>query len=121
RPRPARSYEVLRGTPNDELLGQDDEEKEGDAEKRGDDVGRPQALRRARVVLVEVEDRAAEPVLDRRRQLADDRADDASRGGDLEGREKIWERGRDAQLPEDAPTARRVRVHQLMSPRVGRL
>jgi hypothetical protein len=60
---------MLRSAPDDELLGEDDEEEEGDAEERGDDVGRPEALRRARVVLVEVEDRAAEPVLDRSGKL----------------------------------------------------
>ena len=50
----------------------------------------PTGSRAERVVLVEVEDRAAEAVLDRRGQLADDRADDAGGGGDLEARAKRY-------------------------------
>ena len=80
RRRRRRSCHVLRGAPDDEAARRATIDEERDAEQRGDEVRRPEARRRADVVLVEVEDRAAEAVLDRRRQLADDRADDA-RGG----------------------------------------
>ena len=56
----------LRRAPHDEPLGDHDEEEEDDTEPCGDDVRRPERGRVDRVVLVEVEDRAAEPVLDRR-------------------------------------------------------
>src|SRR5262249_50332092 len=78
------SCEVLRRAPHDEFLRDQDDEEEGDAEGRGDHVGRPEPGRLRRVVLAVVDDLPAEAVLDRRRQLADDRADDARRRGDLE-------------------------------------
>ena len=62
-----------------------------------DDVRRPQERRLERVVLVEVEDRAAETVLDRRGRLADDRADHARRRRDLQRREDVRQRRGDAQ------------------------
>ena len=87
-------------------------------ERGRDEVRRPEVLRLERVVLVEVDDRAAEPVLDRRRRLADDRAHDAGSRGHLERGEEIRERGRHAQLPEDLPVAGRVRVHELDRARI---
>ena len=48
----------------------DDGEEEADSEQRGDDVRRPELLRLDRVVLAEVDDRAAEAALDRGRGLA---------------------------------------------------
>src|SRR6266545_2196751 len=80
-----RACDVLRRAADDELLEDDDAEEEKDAEAGGDHVRRPDVLRLQHVVLVEVDDRAAEPVGDRRRRLADDRADDARGRGDLEG------------------------------------
>ena len=69
---------------HEQLLEEHDGEEERDPERRSDQVRRPEVLRDERVVLVEVEDRAAEAVLDRARQLADDRADHARRRADLE-------------------------------------
>jgi hypothetical protein len=68
---------VLRGAADDDLLCDHDHEEEGDPEQRGDQVRRPEVLGIERVVLVEVDDEAAEALLDRRWRLADDRADDA--------------------------------------------
>ena len=65
------------------------------------------------VVLAVVDDLPSEPVLDRRRQLADDRADDARCRRHLQRGEDVRHRGRYAKLPEDAPIAGSVRVHQL--------
>ena len=59
-----RSLRRLRRAPHDELLGDHDDEEEDDPEQRRDDVRRPQLLRLERVVLVEVDDRAAEAGLE---------------------------------------------------------
>ena len=104
-----RSCDVLRRPPHDEPLDDRDDAEEEDPEGGGDDVRRPERRGVERVVLGEVEDRAAEPVLDRRRQLADDRADDARRRGDLERREDVGQRARELDAPERAPLARRRR------------
>src|SRR4051812_19280645 len=107
------SYEVLRRPPHDELLGEQDDEEEGDPERGSYHVGRPQTPRLRRVVLAEVDDLGAEAVRDRRRKLPDQRADDACGGGDLQRREDVRQRRGEAQLPEDPPLARRVALHQL--------
>ena len=78
-------------------------EKERDPEQCCDEVRGPQVLGREDVVLVEVEDRAAEPVLDRRGQLADDRADHARRRGDPERGEEVGKRRREPQSPGRSP------------------
>src|SRR5262249_54105026 len=90
---------------DDEPLGEQDREEERDPEHRGDHVRRPELLRLDRVVLVEVDDRAAEPALDRGRGLRDDRADDRERRCDPKGGEEERHRVRDADLPEDRPPA----------------
>src|SRR5215831_6244843 len=112
---------MLRRAPYDELLGDDDDEEEGDAEERRDDVRRPEVLRLEAVVLREVEDRAAEAPGDGRGRLADDRADDARRGRDLERREEIGEGGREAELPQHGPRPGCVRAHELDRAMVGGL
>src|SRR5262249_56661652 len=94
---PRRSYEVLRRPPHDELLDEDDDEEEGDPERGRDEVRRPEPARLRRVVLAEVDDLGAEAVGDRGRQLADQRADDARRGRDLERGEDVRQRGGEAQ------------------------
>ena len=83
---------VLRGGADDEALGQDDGAEEEDPERGGDDVRRPQRGRVERVVLVEVDDRASEAVLDRGWELADDRTDDARGRRDLQRREDVGQR-----------------------------
>src|SRR5918994_2193342 len=100
------SCHVLRRSADDDPLDQDDDQEERDPEQRRDQVRRPQDRRRGRVVLVEVADRAAETVLDRRRELTDDRADDARCRRDLEGGEQEGQRGGKPQLPEDLERAR---------------
>src|SRR5581483_6093149 len=57
------SRDMLRSAADDRPLGADDGEEEPDPEQRGDHVRRPQLLRLDRVVLVEVDDRAAETAL----------------------------------------------------------
>ena len=57
-----------------------------------------------RVVLHRLEERAAEALADARRELADDRADDRGRGGDLERREQVRRRRRQPELPQDRPS-----------------
>src|ERR671920_2401418 len=99
------SGDVLRCAAHDELLGDQHDQEERDPKRGRDHVRRPETGRLRRVVLAVVDDLAAEPVLDRRRQLADDRADDARSRRDLERREDVRQRGRHAQLPEDAPLA----------------
>ena len=74
-----------------------------------------------RVVLVEVHDRVAEPALERRGSLADDRADHARGRRDLQRREDVGQRGGHAKPPEDLPAARRVRAHQLERARIRRV
>src|SRR5437763_6699683 len=75
------SRHVLRRAADDEPLSDQHDEEERDAERGRDHVRRPEAGRLGRVVLAVVDDLAAEAVLDRGRQLADDRADDAGCGG----------------------------------------
>ena len=59
---------------------------EDEADERAHDDRRPQPLRPGRVVLVVVDDRAAETGGDARRLLPDDRADDRRGGRDPEAR-----------------------------------
>src|ERR671926_1352485 len=66
-----------------DLDGADHREERDPQERCGDDRG-PQLLGPGDVVLVERRDDAAESLLDRASVLADDRADDARRGRDLE-------------------------------------
>src|SRR5258706_13040015 len=69
-----------------EQLHDPNDPEEGQAEDRGGEHRRPQLLRPAAVLLVEVQDRPAEPELAPARvPLADDRADDARRRRDLQG------------------------------------
>ncbi len=85
----------------EEHLGYPDQREEPDAHDRGHDDGGPE-LRRARdVELVEIEDRAAEPIANARRQLADDRADDARGRRDFERREEIGRGSRQSHLDQD--------------------
>src|SRR3954447_3206700 len=74
------------------------DEEEQDAEHRRDEDRRPQLLGSCRVVLVERRDDAAQALLDRAGVLADDRADDRGRGGDLERREQVGHRCRQPKL-----------------------
>jgi hypothetical protein len=97
------------------------DDEEADPEQGGDDVRRPELLRLDRVVLAEVDDRAAEAALDRGGRLGDDRPDDRERRGDPEGREQERQGGRHLQLPEDLPAARGVGAHQLDRAGVCRL
>ena len=60
------------------------------------------------------------PYADAARPLADDRADDACGGRDLEGGEQVGQRCRQAQLPQHRRGARRVGTHQLERARIGR-
>ena len=102
----------------------------GDPDRRGRTPGRAARRRGSRptaspgalrVLLVEVEDRAPEPELAAARvPLADDRADDARRRGDLERREQVRQRGGHPELPEDRPARGGAAAHQLERPRVGR-
>ena len=78
-----------------------DEHEEHDAEQRGGEDRRPELLRAGDVVLVEVDDHAAQARLDAARALADDRADDARGRRDLERREQVGQRRRQPQLPVD--------------------
>src|SRR3954447_1983428 len=55
------SREVLRRAPHRELLGEEDDEEERDAERGGDHVRRPEPGRLRRVVLAVVDDLPAEP------------------------------------------------------------
>ena len=82
----------------------------------GEEIRRPQTRRLEDVVLVEVEDRAAETVGDRGGLLADDRPDDARRRSDLQRREDVRKRGGNAKLPQNRPPSCRVRVHELERP-----
>ena len=75
------------------------------SERRHEDR-RPQLLGPGDVLLVEVDDRAPQPVLDAAGTLADDRADDARGRRDLERREQVRHRRRQAHLPVDRPSAR---------------
>ena len=99
----------LRCAPDDDSLGEHDRDEEDDPERGRDDVRRPELLRLDRVVLVEVEDRAAEAGLEPGRQLADDRADDARGRRDPQRREDVRQRRRHPHLPEHGPAAGRVR------------
>ena len=93
--------------------------KKSDAERRRDDVRRPQLLRLDRVVLVEVEDRAAEAALQARRQLADDRADDAGGRCDRRAREQVRER-RAARAASRGPASGSPRRSASARARAGR-
>ncbi len=97
-----------------------DHHEERDAQQRRDEDRRPQLLGTGDVLLVEVDDRATEAVGDPARALADDRPDDRRGRGDLERREQVRHRGRQADLAIRRPAPGRVRAHQLERPRVGR-
>ena len=87
----------------------DHQQVDPDPQHRRDDDRRPQERRVQRVVLHPGDDLAGEAVLDQRRQLADDRADDRRRCGDPERREQVRARGRQAELAQDR-AARRPRT-----------
>src|SRR4051812_21110827 len=106
------SNQVLRRAAHDQLLGDDDDQEERDSECGGDQVRRPQSTRLRRVVLAEVDDLGAEPVWDRRRELADQRADDACSRADLQSRKDVGQRRGKAELPENAPITGRITSHQ---------
>src|SRR5688500_15637784 len=100
-------------------LRQADEAEEDDAEHGARDDGGPQLLRSADVLVVEVDDRPAQPVADLSGALAHDRSHDAGGGAHLQRREEVGQGSRHAQLPEDAAPAGGIRAHQLERPRVG--
>ena len=76
-----------------------------DPEDRRHDDGGPQVFGVQRVVLHAGDDLAGEAVLDERRQLPDDRADDRRRCGDPEPGEQVRPRGRQAELAQDRASA----------------
>src|SRR6478672_8653288 len=101
----------------DEPLGDDDQHEEHDAEQGRAADRRPELLRAGDVVLVEGDDEPAEALRDSARALADDRPDDPGRRRDLQRREEVRQRCREAQLPVDLGARRGVRPHQLHRPR----
>ena len=84
----------------------------------GDEDRRPQLLGAGDVLLVEVDDRPAEAVGDAARPLADDRPDDRRGRGDLERREQVRHRRRQAELPVRG-RARRPRTSASARARAG--
>src|SRR4029079_12352890 len=101
-------------------LDGDDQQEEENPEQGGAADRRPELLRAGDVVLVERDDQPAQAFGDPARPLADDRPDDPRRRGDLQRREEVRQRRRQAQLPVDLGARRRVRPHQLHRPRVER-
>src|SRR5688500_10219559 len=95
-----------------------DEAEEDDAEHGAREDGRPQLLRSADVLVVEVDDGPAQPVADLSGALAHDRSHDAGGGAHLERRGEGGQRCRHAQLPEEAAPAGGIRAHQLQRSRV---
>src|SRR2546427_315542 len=99
------SNQVLRCAPYNQLLRDEHDQKERDSERGCDQVCRPQSTRLRRVVLAEVDDLGAEPIWDRRRELADQGADDTCSRTDLQGRKDVRQGRWEAELPQKPPRA----------------